>query len=118
MSDISTHQEISPLRTLQQRISIVVWIAVLLLSTRGLYAFYGMKDKDAFEQFLTYVTEPIVQLFSFDRIESLNIPGISVLFAIVSILLLSYVAQLCIRLTDLRYSRMRTTLLHQAIQSK
>lgn len=97
----------SRLYLLRQRISFSAWVITLLLSLRGLFEFYGMKTKGTLEQAISYVTEPIVQLFRFDSVQRLDIPAISVLLAAVSILLLSYILQLGIKTTELRYERAR-----------
>lgn len=106
------------LKLLQQRISIVTWCITLILSLRGLFAFYGMKDKGFIEQIISFVTEPLVQLFRFERIESLEIPGISILFATIAILLLGQLAQFSVWLVNLRLARARALIYqHAALRS-
>ena len=107
MSDLPPAEATPHLSTLQQRISIVTWLLTLLLSMRGLYAFYGMKEKGFLELLITVVTEPIVQLFQFASLSSSDIPGMSVLFATVSVLLISYTARAVIKFTEVRLVRSR-----------
>lgn len=118
MSNPHSLNEALPSKNIQQHIVVITWLIVLLLSLRGLFAFYGMKDKGFVEQIITGATEPIVQLFSFDRITAIGIPGISVLFAAISLLLLSKLLQVGLWLTEQRAARTRTYLLRQAIRSK
>jgi hypothetical protein len=105
----------SRFQLLQERVSIVAWSYTLLLSLRGIYIFYGMKEKGSIEQIVTFLTDPVVQLFRFERIESLDIPAIGVLFAAVSILLISQILQLGIRLTELRLARARKFMAQQVV---
>ncbi|MGI9027661.1 MAG: hypothetical protein ACR2FM_02345 [Candidatus Saccharimonadales bacterium] len=112
------NESVAKLKTLQQRISAATWAITLLLSLRGLFIFYGMKDKGSIEQIITFMTEPIVQLFRFDRIESIGIPAIGVLFAAISLLLISNIIQITLRLTELRLARARRYVFHQAVRSK
>ena len=85
--------EIDRITLFIQRISIARWTITLLLSLRGIYAFYGMKEKGSLEQFIIFITDPVVGIFKIESVGSYAIPGISVLFAVVSILLASYIAQ-------------------------
>ena len=107
----------SRLKILQQRISIAAWSFTLLLSLRGLFVFYGMKEKGSIEQIVTFITDPIVQLFQFNQIENIGIPGISVLFATISILLFSQFIQFSIWLTQLRFGRARAFVYQHAMRS-
>lgn len=116
MADISPNAS-THLKTLQQRISITTWAITLLLSLRGLFAFYGMKEKGSFEQIITFITEPMVQLFTFERLANLEIPGINVLFATVSFLLLSQLVQFGIWLADQRLTHARHYVYRHALRS-
>ncbi len=118
MPEPTTPNRLSPFKTIQQRISVTTWLITLLLSLRGLFAFYGMKDKGSVEQVITFVTEPAVRLFSFDPITAIGIPGISVLFAAVSILLISNMLQIGLWLTEQRQIRVQEYVARQAIHSK
>lgn len=116
MSEIShSPAQSSYLSNLHQPISVMTWLATLLLSLRGLFEFYGMKSKGSFEHNLGIITEPMVQLFSFSQIENLNIPGISVLFATITILLISYSLRISIKYFELRNLRVHRTLVRQTI---
>lgn len=118
MNDLTSNHQPSQVKILQQRISIITWSVTLLLSLRGLFAFYGMKEKGSTEQILMYVTDPWVQLFRFDQIEALAIPGISVLLAAISLLLLSNVLQVSLWLVELRMARARHYVFQQAPRLK
>jgi succinate dehydrogenase hydrophobic anchor subunit len=108
MSERTPIPEVSQFSQLQQRISIVTWIITLLLSLRGLFAFYGMKDKGSFEQIVTFVTEPIVQVFQLGFLDSLSdIPGIAVLFATISVLLISYIIRFALHIAEVRSAKAR-----------
>lgn len=103
----SVSSEQHRLTILQQRISIATWLVTLILSLRGLFEFYGMKSKGDFEQSVYYMTEPIVQLFQFNFIQRLDIPGISVFFATICLLIASYTARFIIRYTEFRLHHAR-----------
>lgn len=118
MSERSIPAEASQLTVLQKRISTITWFTVLLLSIRGLYAFYGMKEKGLLEQSVTFITQPIVQLFDFPSINALDIPALTILFSAISILLVSYTAQLCIKYTEFRLSRARSYMLQRTLSVK
>jgi len=119
MSASTVPTEISRLSTLQQRISIFTWLVVLLLSLRGLFAFYGMQQKGTIEQVVNFVTEPVVQLFSFSFLGSLgDIPAITVFFAAISLLLVSYSLQIAIKYTDIRLTRARIYVVQRPISVK
>lgn len=119
MSVSTIHTEVSRLSVLQQRISHVTWLIVLLLSIRGILAFYGMQEKSMFEQVINFVTEPIVQLFNLKFLGSLSdIPGIAICFAAVSLLLISYILQISIKYTQFRFTRARSYGLQRAIPVK
>ena len=104
MADTS-EPEISRLSLLQQRISVGTWFITLLLSLRGLFEFYGMKQKGSVEQVVAYMTEPFVQLFQFSFLQNLDIPAITVFFATISLLILSYSLRLFLKYAE---TRMRT----------
>lgn len=107
----------SRLSLLERRLSNLTWFIVLLLSLRGIYEFYGMKEKGLLEQALVYVTQPFVQIFQFGFIENLNIPALPVLLAAVSLLLASKWVRLYIYRTDLRFARMRRLVYTQAVSA-
>lgn len=116
MSEITT--ELSQIKTLQQRISVTTWLITLVLSLRGLFVFYGMKEQGSFEQILSFITDPLVQLLSFERIEAIGIPGIGVLFAAITILLVSNVVQLGLKFAEIRITRARKLVFRHAVRSK
>lgn len=104
----------SRLKNLQQHISAGTWLITLALSLRGIFAFYGMKDKGSVEQILVFITDPLVHLFRFEQIESIGI-----LFAAVSLLLISNIVQVGIKLVDLRMARAHKVVFrHNALRSK
>ena len=90
---------------IQQRISIFAWAITILLSLRGMFELYGMKQKGDIELFINSITEPVVRLFQFRFLESLQqeIPGITALFATISILLMSYITIFTLKYVELRY---------------
>ena len=119
MSSSTTSTEINRLSVLQQRLSHATWFIVLLLSIRGLYTFYGMQEKGSIEQTINFVTEPIVQLFNFKFLGSLSdIPGITICFAAISLLLASYILQISIKYTQFRFTRARSYALQRALPVK
>lgn len=93
------------LKILQQRTSTVTWFVTLLLSLHGLFVFYGMKEPGPVEQLLAFITGPFVYLFRFEQVEAIGIPGIGVLFAAISILLISNLIQFALKLAELRVLR-------------
>ena len=113
----TTAPESSRFSILQQRISNITWIITLLLSLRGIFEFYGMKQKSSFEQAIIFTTEPFVQLFQFSFIVNLNIPALTVLLTALFLLILSYSARLFIMRTEQKYARMRQTLARVTIST-
>lgn len=98
----TSEPEIFRLSLLQQRISVGTWFITLLLSLRGLFEFYGMKQKGSVEQAVAYMTEPFVQLFQFSFLQNLDIPAITVLFTAISLLIASYSLRLFLKYTEAR----------------
>jgi hypothetical protein len=108
MSEIpDSEPEISRLALLRQRICIGTWLVTLLLSLRGLFEFYGMKQKTDFEQIVIYVTEPFVQLFQFRFLQNLDIPAVTVFFTTVVVLVASYSLRLFLRYAEAQVSTRR-----------
>lgn len=108
MAEVSDSEpEISRLARLRQRICIGTWAVTLLLSLRGLFEFYGMKQKGDFEQVVTYVTEPFVQLFQFRFLQNLDIPAITVFFTLLVVLTASYSLRLFLRYAEAQVSTRR-----------
>jgi hypothetical protein len=97
MTEPVTPSDLHGISPLIQRISVIRWLITLLLSLRGLYAFYGMKEPGSFEQIITTITDPLVGIFKVEQSGSYTIPGLSVLFALISLLLASYLVQFAVR---------------------
>ncbi len=110
MTEHKHSDELPRLHALQQRVSIITWIVVCLLSVRGLFAFYGMKEKSWVEQLIHLITDPIVSIFSFSSLEASNIPGITVGLAAVSLLIISYFVQLAARMYYQRTTKLQSTI--------
>jgi uncharacterized protein YggT (Ycf19 family) len=75
----------SVLFQLQQRITVLTWITTVLLSLRGLFEFYGYKNKGDFELFLITITEPIVSLFRINQSGTYIIPALDVFYAVLTV---------------------------------
>ena len=112
----SANADVTALNQLQQRISLATWIITLLMSLRGLYDFYGMKQKGFLEQVVAFFTEPMVQLFQFPFLKSLeDIPAIGVLFATVCLLLLSSIIQIVVKVALFKVSRTKPVFVKQTV---
>ena len=107
MSDLVKASEHYRYSSIQQKIIIARWLIVLLLSLRGLYTLYGWKEKGFLELTVTALTEPIVLLFSLSMSKNETVPGLSILFATVSLLIASYIAQFIIKHGEARYLKSR-----------
>lgn len=109
---------LSRLALLQKRVAFITWIIVTLLSLRGLFVFYGMKEKGSLEQIITFITEPMVQLFKITGIDNINLPAASVFMSLITVLLFSNIFQTVIRRTDARLVKAHLYLLRHAAYSK
>lgn len=106
------------LQILQQRVSLGTWLLALLLSTRGLLDFYGMKEPSSFELVIRYITDPFVQLFTFSQFSQLQIPAMDVFFAVTFIMFASYIVQLYFALMQRRHKDIHYVLFEHMTQQR